>query len=51
MTNRDLLKDFIQSIINRILVDDKKVLEIEFVNGFKHKFIWEENAKGLKGRM
>lgn len=51
MTNRDLLKDFIQSIINRILVDDKKVLEIEFINGFKHKFIWEENAKGLKGRI
>ncbi|TDX49148.1 recombinase family protein [Orenia marismortui] len=50
-SHKTLLKDFIQNIIRNIIVDDKKVIEIEFINGLKHRFVWEENAKGLKGRM
>ncbi|GAB6136876.1 hypothetical protein [Halanaerobaculum tunisiense] len=32
----------------KMIVDDKKVIEIEFINGLKHRFIWQEDAKGLK---
>ncbi|WP_027340200.1 recombinase family protein [Halonatronum saccharophilum] len=51
LQNKDLVKDFMRTILKKVVIDDKKVSEIEFINGLKHKFIWEEDAKGLKGRM
>ncbi|SJZ99723.1 recombinase family protein [Selenihalanaerobacter shriftii] len=49
--DKQLIKDFVQSVVRKLVIDEKKVLELEFINGLKHKFIWEDGAKGLKGRM
>lgn len=50
INNKQLIKDFVQSVIRKIIVDDRKVQKIRFINGLEHEFLWEEGSKGLKGR-
>lgn len=37
---RDLLKEFVNSIIEKIVVRDRKVISIKFKNGIENKFIY-----------
>jgi len=38
----DLIKDFVQTVIKKVVVNDKKVISITFVNGIVHKFAYKE---------
>ncbi|KXS40966.1 MAG: resolvase domain-containing protein [Candidatus Frackibacter sp. T328-2] len=49
--DKQLIKDFMNTVIKKITVKDNKVEKIEFVNGLTHRLVWKDNAKGLKGRM
>ena len=44
VTNLDnaIIKDFIDQLIDKIFVQDGKIMRIRFVNGLEHEFLYEE---------
>ncbi|MCK8824671.1 recombinase family protein [Fuchsiella alkaliacetigena] len=50
IADRQMLKNFINSIIDKIIINNKKVLTIQFKNNITHQFKWAQGSKGLKGR-
>lgn len=46
VVDKQLLQDFMQSIIKKIIVrEDKTISSIEFVNGITHRFIYRADGK------
>ena len=43
--DKDLIKEFIRSIISKIIVQEKRVISITFVNGLTHNFIYKPIEK------
>ncbi|WMJ81930.1 recombinase family protein [Clostridium sp. MB40-C1] len=39
---RETLKEFINTVIDKIMIKDKKILNIKFNNGFESKFIYKD---------
>ena len=40
VVDKNIIKAYINTIIEDIVIDDKKVISIEFKNGMKHRFIY-----------
>lgn len=40
LVSKELVKDFIQTVVDKIVVSDKKVLSIRFQNGIIHNFLY-----------
>lgn len=45
VVDKELIKDFIQTVIDKIVVSDKKILSIKFQNGITHKFLYKPKEK------
>jgi DNA invertase Pin-like site-specific DNA recombinase len=43
--DKEVIKDFIRTVIDKIIVVDKKVYSITFQNGITHKFVYKEKLK------
>lgn len=43
--DKNVIKDFVQTVISKIVILDKKVYSITFQNGITHKFIYKEKTK------
>jgi len=41
LVGNDIIKDFIQTVIDKIVVKDKKVMSITFKNGITHNFLYK----------
>lgn len=45
IVDKDLIADFIQTVIDKVTIADKKVTSIKFKNGITHKFIYKEKSE------
>jgi DNA invertase Pin-like site-specific DNA recombinase len=45
MVDKTVIRDFVQTVIEKIVVNDKKVMSITFKNGIVHNFAYKEKSK------
>ena len=45
VVDKEIIADFIQTVIDKITVSDKKITSIKFQNGIVHKFLYKEKVE------
>lgn len=45
IVDKGLIKDFIQTVIDKIIISDKKIISITFKNGITHNFVYKPIEK------